>query len=92
MRRNFDDDDDEKEPEPTWPAIRDLFANLIIKAKDWPDAELTAEPRDMIACFKQAYPEVIITMEDMRLALYDLGVPFERNEFNSKFYYLARYK
>lgn len=91
-KRKYPFDDDDEPVEPTWPAVRDLFSGLIVPAKDWLDAELIAEPREMAGHFIAAYPEAAITMEDLRLALHDLRIPFERNEHNSKFYYLAKWR
>lgn len=91
-KRGFLDDDEDDEPVPTWPAIRDLYSQLIEKAKDWETADIIAEPVEMAAHLVQAYPEVNLSMEDLRLALHDLNIGFERNEFNNKFYYLANWK
>ena len=53
---------------------------------------IMATPAQMALHFHQAYPEVGLTMEDLRLALHDLNIPYERNEYNDKFYYLANWK
>jgi hypothetical protein len=79
-------------PAENWIAVRDLFELLIVKAPDWENADIVEEPEGMAKIFKTAYPEKSVWMEDMRLALHDLNVPFERNEHNNKFYYLAKWK
>lgn len=81
-----------EEKEPTWPAIRDLFQQIIEPAKNWQDAQIVASPEEMIAHFHEAFPDVSIWGDDMRLALHDLRIPFERNEHNNKYYYLAKWK
>lgn len=78
-------------PQDTWLAVRDLFSQLIRPAKGWEDADIIAEPAEMAQRFRQAYPEKKLFLEDMRLALHDLNISFERNEHNDKFYYLASY-
>jgi len=94
MRKHYDDDDDDepKEIKPTWPAIRDLFEQLIRPAKDWQEAEIIADNSEMAACFISSYPDVMLLFDDMRLALHDLKIPYERNEHNNKFYYLANWR
>ena len=90
-RFNNDYDDEEEEKAPSWPAIRDLFKQLISPAKDWPESDCLGTISDMAKHFSQAYPEVMFTVEDLRLALYDMGIPYERNENNNKHYYLAKW-
>jgi hypothetical protein len=92
MKKYEEDDEEFEQKDPSWWAVKDLFEELIVKAKGWEDAQIFAEPLDMAGYFRQAYPEVRLTMEDLRLALHDLNVPFERNEHNAKFYYLAKWK
>jgi len=89
--KNFKHEDDEP-PEPNWPAIRDLFAQYIEPAKSWEDADCLGELHIMAAHFCQACPNVEFTFEDLKLALYDLNISYERNEHNGKFYYLAKWK
>ena len=89
-KQQFQDNDDDV-PAPTWPAVRDLLQQLIMPAQ-WENAMIMATPAQMALHFHQAYPEVGLTMEDLRLALHDLNIPYERNEYNDKFYYLANWK
>jgi len=90
-----DDDDDEspKKPEKDyWITIRDLLDQIIVKNDDWTTAGIIAELVDMANVFRQQYPEVIFCIEDLRMALHDLNIGYERNEHNNKFYYLANWK
>lgn len=81
----------DKEPkELRWPAIRDLFAQ-IIKKSDWQHADIVATPQEMSEHFEKAFPDVYVSMSDLRLALHDLNIPYERNEHNNKYYYLAKW-
>lgn len=89
--KHHEEEDDEPKA-PTWPAVRDLFAQLIARCSDWEEAQIIALPVDMAAHFHQAYPEANLCMEDLRLALHDLNIPYERNEHNDKFYYLANWR
>lgn len=94
MRRHYDDDEDDepKEIKPTWPAIRDLFEQLIKPAKDWEHAQIIADSSEMAGHFMRSYPDTLLLFTDMRLALHDLNIPYERNEHNNKFYYLADWR
>jgi len=83
---------DKQKKEPTWTAIRDLFDQIIVRAKNWQDAEIIATPEDMADHFQNAFPDVNLWPSDIPLALHDLNIPFERNENNNKFYYLARWR
>jgi hypothetical protein len=83
---------EDKPKEPTWPAIRDLFSQIITSASDWNDAKIIASSDEMMQHFHEAFPDVSLWESDMRLALHDLGIPFERNEHNNKYYYLARWR
>lgn len=81
----------EEKKAPNWQAVRDLFAQLIEPA-NWQSGDLIVKPDEMLEHFQNAYPGVDIWLEDMKLALHDLNIPFERNEHNNEFYYLARWK
>jgi hypothetical protein len=85
MFDNFEDD----APESKWPIIKDLFSSVIKPAKDWPEADCLGDINDMAMHFRNAFPEQIFTIEDLRLALHDMNIKFERNENNNKYYYLA---
>jgi hypothetical protein len=92
----FGDDDDGDEPKkerkPSWPAIRDLFSTIIAPANGWQDASLIADEDEMRTHFYNAFPDVTLWFDDIRLALHALDIPYERNEHNNKWYYLARWK
>ena len=90
-RKSIYDEDDDDQPD-SWEAVRDLFQQLIKPCFKWHEADIIAEPNEMAAYFRQHYPGVKLLMEDLRLAMHDLNVPFERNEHNNKFYYLAKWK
>lgn len=83
---------DELPREPTWPAMRDLFDQIIEKASGWEDATLIATYNEMLEHFSDAYPDVNYCPSDLTLALHDLQIPYERNEHNNKYYYLAKWK
>jgi len=90
-----DEDDDEKPKKPKveyWKVVKDLLEQTIVKNGDWQTAEIIAELEEMINIFRKQYPEVIFSVEDLRLALHDLNIDYERNEHNDRFYYLANWK
>ena len=84
-------DNNHKPKEPTWPALRDLFGQIIVRARNWQDAEIIATQEEMAEHFSNAYPDVNFWPSDIPLALHDLNIPYERNENNNKFYYLAKW-
>lgn len=92
MKKNYFHSEKDDEPEPVWPVIRDRLDILIGPAKNWHTAQVIAEIPEMAKHFTQAYPEILFCYEDLRLALHDLGIPYERNEHNNKYYYLANWK
>lgn len=73
-------------------SIQDLFDQIIVAAKNWQDAEIIATPEEMADHFQNAFPEVNLGPSDIPLSLHHLNIPFERNENNNKFYYLARWR
>lgn len=86
-----DNDQPKKLNAPTWPAVRDLLAQIIIRAKGWHDADLIATQKEMFQHFQEAFPGASLYPSDLILALHDLNVPYERNEHNNKYYYLAKW-
>jgi DNA invertase Pin-like site-specific DNA recombinase len=92
MGKKYHDEDDEDEKPENWPAIRDLFAQVIQPAKDWTDADIIESVSGMAEKFSNSFPGVAYTFDDLKLALFDMNVSFERNEHNNKFYYLAKWR
>jgi hypothetical protein len=80
-----------EQKESNWIAIRDLFGQLIRPAR-WNNAEIISTAEQMADHFQNAYPGVFFSLEDLKLALHDLNIPFERNEHNNEFYYLAKWR
>lgn len=87
------EESEETEQEPNWPAIRDLFSQIIGPARSWPEADCFGELKQMADIFSKSFPGVHYTYpEDIQLALHDLNIDPERNEHNNKFYYLAKWR
>jgi len=91
MKKRHEEDDEDEKPD-NWKVIRDLFISVIEPARDWPDADLVETLKGMGEKFSNSFPGVRFTYDDLKLALYDMGILFERNEHNNKFYYLAKWR
>jgi hypothetical protein len=89
---DFFNEGESKKSKDNWKVVRDLLASLLGPAKDWADADCLGDLNDMAIRFTEAYPDVNCTVEDLRLALHDLNISYERNEHNNKYYYLAKWR
>lgn len=74
-----------------WKEVSSLFSTVITPTKDWTQADCLGDINEMAVHFTNAFPEHQFSIEDLRLALHDMNVPFERNEHNNKWYYLAKW-